>query len=73
MSEKPIVHVCAYCKEKVKHTGSSAMWSRLSVRSYKEIMKGEYVQISHGICDGCQAITERKAIEWEKKQLEGGE
>ena len=71
MSEKPIVHVCAYCKEKVKHTGSSAMWSHLSLHSYKEIMKGEYVQIGHGICDSCQAIEERKAIEFERKQKEG--
>ena len=72
MIEKPIVTICCLCKSKIKHAASSNIWSNLSARSYREIQKGEYVQISHGYCLDCQAIEERKAIEWERKQKEGG-
>ena len=71
MTEKPIVTVCCLCKSKIKHAASSNIWSNLSARSYREILKGEYVQISHGYCPDCFAIEERKAIEFERKQKEG--
>jgi len=61
MTEKPIINICAYCKKKVRRRDNSGIWDDLSAYSYRELMKGEQFQVSHGICDPCHKIAEKEA------------